>query len=127
MVTDLVACLGGMAILVVAADHFVLGSARLARALSMSPVVIGAVVLGFGTSAPEMLVSAIAASRGNLALGVGNVVGSNVANLSLVAAVAALLTRMPIAPSVFRREALLSVVAAVAFALVVTGGYRLAP
>ncbi|MDP6481409.1 MAG: trypsin-like peptidase domain-containing protein [Acidimicrobiales bacterium] len=123
MITDLVACLAGMAVLVVAADHFVLGSARLARALSMSPIVIGAVVLGFGTSAPEMLVSAIAANRGNLALGVGNVVGSNVANLSLVAAVAALLTRMPIAPSVFRREALLSVIAAVAFALVVTGGY----
>ena len=60
MITDLVACLAGMAVLVVAADHFVLGSARLARSLSMSPIVIGAVVLGFGTSAPEMLVSAIA-------------------------------------------------------------------
>jgi cation:H+ antiporter len=88
----------------------------------MSSVVIGAIVLGFGTSAPELVVSTIAALRGNAALGVGNIVGSNVANLSLVLGVAALVTPIALSSSVIRRQAPLSIAAVIAFAAAVSDG-----
>ena len=84
MLIAILSLLIGLFILVKAGDVFVDGAVQLARSLKMSSVVIGAIVLGFGTSAPELVVSTIAASQGNPALGVGNIVGSNVANLSLI-------------------------------------------
>lgn len=122
MFVDLLAVALGLALLVYAADHFVLGAARLGTIVRLPPVVIGAVVMGFGTSAPELVVSGIAAGRGDLDLGVGNVVGSNVANLSLVLATAALLTRLTIDSAVLKREAPLSVLATAGFSLVVMDG-----
>jgi cation:H+ antiporter len=119
---DVLVLVVGLVVLVYGADAFVLGSARLAESISMPRVVIGAVVMGFGTSAPELLVSTIAAGRGNLDLGVGNVVGSNVANLSLVLGTAALVASMTIRPSILRREIPLSVGATIAFAVVIADG-----
>ena len=87
MILNLLALAAGLAALVFAADHFVLGASRVAGALNMPSVVIGAVVIGFGTSLPEMVVSIVAAGGGDRDLGVGNIVGSNVANLGLVLAV----------------------------------------
>jgi len=112
----------GLFVLVRAGDVFVEGAAQLARSLKMSSVVIGAIVLGFGTSAPELVVSTIAALRGNAALGVGNIVGSNVANLSLVLGVAALVTPIALSSSVIRRQAPLSIAAVIAFAAAVSDG-----
>lgn len=112
----------GIALLTRAADEFVEGAANVAGVLRISPVVIGAVIVGFGTSAPEMLVSGIAASDGNLDLGVGNVVGSNVANLTLVLGAAALIVPLFVSPSVLAREAPLSLLAVLLFAFFTTGG-----
>ena len=70
----------------------------------MPSVVIGAVVIGFGTSLPEMVVSIVAAGGGDRDLGVGNIVGSNVANLGLVLGVAALIATMTISTTTLRRE-----------------------
>ncbi|MBT5138687.1 MAG: sodium:calcium antiporter, partial [Acidimicrobiaceae bacterium] len=64
----------GLGVLTFAADHFVIGAARLAVHHHVSPVVVGAVVVGFGTSAPEMVVSGIAASQGQLDIGVGHII-----------------------------------------------------
>jgi cation:H+ antiporter len=75
---------GGLIALTLAADRFVLSAGRLSRALGLSPILIGALVIGLGTSAPEMLVSGLAAGRGEIDIAVGNVIGSNTANLSLV-------------------------------------------
>ncbi len=122
MIFAILAVVAGLVLLTFAADQFVLGGARLATSLNMSPIVIGAVVLGFGTSAPELLVSGIAASRGELALGVGNVVGSNVANLSLVLGAAALISPLPLPAKAIGREAPLAFVAAGLFAVLVQGG-----
>jgi len=122
MIVDLVMFVVGLAMLVYAADHFVLGAARVATIVRLPPIVIGAVVMGFGTSAPELVVSTIAAGQGDLALGVGNVIGSNVANLSLVLATAALVTRMNVGRGALRKEAPLSIAATFAFALVVSDG-----
>ncbi len=112
----------GLVILVWSADQFVLGSARLARIIDLPPIVIGAVVMGFGTSAPEMIVSGIAAAGGDRELGIGNVIGSNVANLSLVLGTAAFITTMAIPKVVFRREGPLSIGSAALFAVFVADG-----
>ncbi len=122
MIIDLALLVGGLVLLVVSADQFVLGASRVAQLFSLSPLVVGAVVIGFGTSAPELVVSVTAAAGGDLALGAGNVVGSNVANLSLVLAAAAMTTRLAIAPGILRREAPVSVVATCLFAVVVIDG-----
>ena len=122
MLLAAISLLIGLFVLVRAGDVFVEGAAQLARSLKMSSVVIGAIVLGFGTSAPELVVSTIAALRGNAALGVGNIVGSNVANLSLVLGVAALVTPIALSSSVIRRQAPLSIAAVIAFAAAVSDG-----
>jgi cation:H+ antiporter len=112
----------GLAVLTFASDQFVVGAARVARSLRLSPIVIGAVVIGFGTSAPEMLVSGIAGAQGSLDIGVGNIIGSNVANLSLVLGVAALITPIAVRSPVLKREAPIALLATIAFAIVVQGG-----
>jgi cation:H+ antiporter len=94
----------GLVLLAKAADQFVLGAARIALVLRISAVVVGAVVVGFGTSAPEMLVSGVAAFQGDPEVGIGNVVGSNVANLTLVLGAAVLIIPIGIAGSVLRKE-----------------------
>ena len=112
----------GLILLTKAADVFVDGAVQLASAANVSPVVVGAVVVGFGTSAPELLVSGIAAAKGNIDLGVGNVVGSNVANISLVLATAALIVPILVTRSVLSREAPVSLMMVVLFAYCTIGG-----
>jgi cation:H+ antiporter len=118
----LLAVVGGLVLLTFSADQFVIGAARLSVALRVSAVLVGAVVIGFGTSAPEMLVSALSAGQGELDIAVGNIIGSNVANLSLVLGVAALIAPMHIASTTLRREAPLSAASVIIVALVVQGG-----
>ena len=111
----------GLVVLSLAADQFVRGAARLAVVLRMAPIVVGAVVVGFGTSAPEMLVSGVAAANGRLDIGVGNIIGSNVANISLVLGAASFVAVVPVSSSVVRRDAVVSVAAVAIFALLVQG------
>ena len=112
----------GLAVLVKAADVFVDGAAALSARLDVAPVLVGAVVIGLGTSVPELLISTFAALGGDAELGVGNIVGSNIANLSLVLGVAALLTPVAVTSSTLRREAPVSLAAVVAFGIVVAIG-----
>ena len=94
----------GFGLLVVASDRFVSGASRLALRLEIPAIVVGAVVIGFGTSLPEMLTSALAAADGAREIALGSVVGSNLANLTLVVGVVALLARPAITSRVLRRE-----------------------
>ncbi len=121
MLLGLVFALAGLAVLAVAADHFVRGAARIAVEKRVSPVVIGAVLIGFGTSAPEMVVSGLAAGRGDLDIGVGNIVGSNVANISLVLAAAATVAVVPVSSSTVKREVPISLASVIVFALLIQG------
>ena len=121
MLLGLVFSIVGLAVLSLAADQFVRGAARLAVVLRLAPIVVGAVVVGFGTSAPEMLVSGLAAANGRLDIGVGNIIGSNVANISLVLGAASFVAAVPVSSSVVRRDAAVSVAAVGAFALLVQG------
>ncbi len=114
---------GGLALLAWAADQFVIGAARLARRLQVPAVVVGVVVVGFGTSLPEALVSALAAGRGEVAVAVGNIVGSNIANLSLLLGVGALITPLVVGSEVVRREIPLVIGATAALAVAVQGSF----
>ncbi len=97
----------GLVMLTVAADRFVVAAARLSRLWGLSPVLIGALVLGMGTSAPELLVGILAATQGRLDLAVGSVVGSNVANVTLVLGVITLAAPLRGHVRTLRREGLL--------------------
>ena len=111
---------GGLAVLMVAADRFVLGASDLATRMNVPPIVIGAVVLGFGTSAPEMVVSTVAAAQHEIDLGLGNIVGSNVANLTLVLGVAALIRPIDL-PFGTKRRALVCLLSVGLFGWLVQG------
>jgi len=82
----------------------VLGAAALARNLGVSPLVIGLTIVGFGTSAPEMLVSSMASFSGNPGLGIGNAIGSNITNVALVLGVTSLLRPLRVHSKILRRE-----------------------
>lgn len=122
MLLSIVGIVVGLAVLAFAADQFVLGAARVAARLRISTVVIGAVVVGFGTSAPEMVVSALASAQGSLDIALGNIIGSNIANLSLVLGAATMVVPIVVGSPTIRREVPLSLAAAVALAVVVQGG-----
>jgi cation:H+ antiporter len=119
---DITSVAVGLLVLAWASDRFVVSAARLATALRVSPLIIGTVLVGFGTSAPELLVSSIAAGQGEIEIGIGNVVGSNLANLTLVLGGAALVAPAEVVPGVLRREAPISLAAVLLFALVVQDG-----
>lgn len=122
MLVAALALVAGLALLWKAADAFVLGAARASLMLRLSPVVVGALVLGFGTSAPELLVSALAAGQGSTDIAVGNIVGSNVSNVTLVAGSAALIAgRLAVASTTLRREAPLATLGVLAYAAAIQG------
>lgn len=98
------AVIGGFALLVWGADRFVHGAAATARNLGVSPLIIGLTIVGIGTSAPEILISIIAAYEGNPALAVGNALGSNIANVALVLGVTALVFPLLVKSETLRRE-----------------------
>ena len=118
----IVEVLFGVVLLAKAADAFVEGAGNIAGSLRISPIVIGAILIGFGTSLPELLVSGLAATDGNVDLGVGNIVGSNVANLTLVLGAAALIVPVIATRSVLGREAPLSLLAVLLFAFFTMDG-----
>ena len=112
----------GLAGLVFSADQFVRGSASVAKIYRISPVLIGAVLLGFGTSLPESLVSITAAATGDLDIAAGNIIGSNVANLGLVMAYAVMITQVKVSKTVFSQEGVMTLCATVALTIVLAGG-----
>jgi cation:H+ antiporter len=115
----------GLALLTYSADRFVDGAVALSKRLQVSAVLIGAVVIGLGTSVPEMLVSVLAAADDNAALGVGNIVGSNIANLSLVLGVSALVLPLAVSRGTIWREAPLSFAAVALFGYLLHDGLTL--
>ncbi|RUO77107.1 calcium/sodium antiporter [Idiomarina seosinensis] len=104
MTLSIVAIITGLAVLVWSADRFVEGSAAVARHLGMPPLIIGMVIIGFGTSAPEMVVSALASLEGSPALALGNAYGSNITNIALVLGLTAVLAPITVQSGVIRRE-----------------------
>ncbi|MDH5360227.1 MAG: calcium/sodium antiporter [Gammaproteobacteria bacterium] len=104
MLLAYLAVLAGFAFLVWGADRFVIGASATARNLGIPPLIIGLTIVGFATSAPEMLVSGMAAWGGNTSMGIGNAVGSNITNIALVLGITALVKPMTVHSSVLQRE-----------------------
>ena len=94
----------GLVVLVWSADRFVEGSASAAGHYGMPPLLIGMVIVGFGTSAPEMVVSALASLQGNPGIALGNAYGSNITNIALVLGLAALIAPITVHSQVLRKE-----------------------
>ncbi len=95
---------GGFIVLLWGADRFVMGGAASARCLGVSPMIIGLTIIGFGTSAPEILVSIIAALDGVPNLAIGNALGSNITNIALVIGVTAMVTPLLVKSEILKRE-----------------------
>jgi cation:H+ antiporter len=104
MLLAILALVCGLALLVWSADRFVDGAASAANYGGMPPLLIGMLVVGFGTSAPEMVVSAMAAADGNPALALGNAYGSNITNIALIIGLVALLSPINVHSQVLKKE-----------------------
>lgn len=104
VVAPYAALVAGLVLLVWSADRFVEGSAATARHFGMPPLLIGMVIVGFGTSAPEMAVSALAAWQGNPGIALGNAYGSNICNIALILGVTALISPIAVHSQVLRKE-----------------------
>ena len=104
MLLALTAVVFGLVLLVWSADRFVSASATTAQYFSVPPLLIGMIIVGFGTSAPEMVVSAFAAWEGNAGIALGNAYGSNIVNIGLILGLTALIHPITVHSNVLRKE-----------------------
>jgi len=104
MLGNILEVIAGLLLLIWGADRFVHGAAATARNLGVAPLLIGLTVVAFATSAPEILVSAVAALRGEPGIAIGNAIGSNIANIGLVLGAVALISPIELTSATLRRE-----------------------
>ena len=124
MLTAIIQLVAGFLLLVWGADRLVAGASALARNLGVSPLVIGLTIIGFGTSAPELVVSAVATLKGNSGLAVGNAIGSNIANMGLVLGVTAMIYPLRLESTALKREyPMLLLIMLVCFLMALDGIY----
>ncbi|SEQ50657.1 calcium/sodium antiporter [Basfia succiniciproducens] len=98
------AIIGGLILLIWSADRFVDGATATARAFGMPQLLIGIVIIGFGTSAPEMIVSALSALNGNPGIALGNAYGSNITNIALILGLTALISPLAVNSQALKQE-----------------------
>jgi cation:H+ antiporter len=103
-IIDIVLFIGGFVLLIYGADFLVRGASRLAARMKVSPVVIGLTVVAFGTSLPELVISLVATADGESSIALGNIVGSNIANLGLILGIAAAISTVQVDRYMMRRE-----------------------
>ncbi|WP_137167532.1 calcium/sodium antiporter [Salinimonas lutimaris] len=104
MILATVAILVGLPVLLWSAGKFVDGASGVARHFGVSPLIIGMIIIGFGTSAPEIIVSVFASVQGNSGIALGNAFGSNIANIGLVLGLTALFSPIAVRSEIIRRE-----------------------
>ncbi|MEE9326039.1 MAG: calcium/sodium antiporter [Cocleimonas sp.] len=104
LISYIAAILIGLALLIWSADRFIDGASSIARTMGISPLIIGMLIIGLGTSAPEMLVSGAAALQGNPGLGIGNAIGSNITNITMVLGITAIFFVLPVHSSLLKKE-----------------------
>jgi cation:H+ antiporter len=105
MTLAILSILGGLVLLALGAEGLVRGSSSIALRMGVTPLVVGLTIVAFGTGSPEMIVSLQAALAGSSDLALGNIVGSNIANLALILGVAALARPLHVRSALLRREA----------------------
>ncbi|MED5512041.1 MULTISPECIES: calcium/sodium antiporter [unclassified Pseudoalteromonas] len=122
MTLFILAILVGFVLLIWSADRFVDGAAVSAKYAGIPSLLIGMIVVGFGTSAPEMLVSAMAAADGSPELALGNALGSNIVNIGLILGITALIAPIAVHSNIVKKELPLLLVVSVLFALLIFDG-----
>lgn len=110
----------GFALLIKGADFFVEGASKIAQALHVSPLLIGLTIVAFGTSSPEATVSIVAALEENAGVAIGNVVGSNIFNITLVVGITAILNPMTVQDETIRKEIPFTLLASTAFLVLIS-------
>ena len=110
-IINIFAIIAGFAALIWSADRFIFGAAAAARNMNISPLIIGLTIVGFGTSAPEMLVASFASLDGSPAMAIGNAIGSNITNIALVLGAAALIIPLNVQSRILKKELPLLIVA----------------
>ncbi|MBE8189540.1 MAG: hypothetical protein HAW58_01410 [Candidatus Thioglobus sp.] len=104
MLLPIIALLSGFALLIWSADEFTENGAKIANIFKISPLIIGLLIFGFGTSAPEILVSGLAAWEGNTGLAIGNAIGSNIFNIALVLGISAIISPIEVDKNILKKE-----------------------
>lgn len=104
MLIDSLAIIVGLILLIWSADRFIVGAASTARNFDVPPLIIGLTIVGFGTSAPEMMVAGFAAYDGSPSLAIGNALGSNITNITLVLGVAAIIAPLEVQSRIVKKE-----------------------
>ncbi|MFV8830083.1 calcium/sodium antiporter [Alkalihalobacterium sp. APHAB7] len=117
---EYIGLLVGFALLIKGADLFVKGSSNIAKALRVSPLLIGLTIVAFGTSSPEATVSVLAAIEGNAGVAIGNVVGSNIFNITLVVGLTALITPLRVESSTIQKEIPFTLLASVVLLVLIS-------
>lgn len=124
MLMAIIQLVAGFLLLVWGADRLVAGASATARNMGVSPLIIGLTIIGFGTSAPELVVSAVATLKGNSGLAVGNAIGSNIANMGLVLGLTALVYPLRMESTALKREyPMLLLVMLICFLMALDGIY----
>jgi cation:H+ antiporter len=119
----IIALLSGFALLIWSADKFTENGAKIANIFNVSPLIIGLLIFGFGTSAPEMLVSGLAAMNGNTGLSIGNAIGSNNFNIALVLGISAIIAPIKVDKGILKKEWVFLMVATLFAGFVLWDGY----
>lgn len=116
--SDIGLLLGGLALLVLGGELLVRGAVAVAERLGMSPLLIGLTLVGFGTSMPELVTSVQAAMAGSPGIAVGNIVGSNIANILLILGLSAVITPVAVQSNALRRDGVVVVLTALLFSII---------
>lgn len=114
MVVSILCLLGGLVLILLGANYLTDGASALARKMGVSDLMVGLTVVAFGTSMPEFVISLVSAIDGSAELAIGNVVGSNIANILLIGGLTALVHPIPVEKSVMTREIPMVVIASIA-------------
>jgi cation:H+ antiporter len=122
MSTDIIYLVGGLVALAAGGELLVRGAVAVAERLGMSPLLIGLTLVGFGTSTPELVTSVQAALAGSPGIAIGNIVGSNIANILLILGLAAVITPVAVSSLALRRDGLVMMAAAAVFTVIAWGG-----
>jgi len=118
----ILALLSGFVLLIWSADEFTENGAKIANIFKVSPLIIGLLIFGFGTSAPEMLVSGLAAMNGNTGLSIGNAIGSNIFNIALVLGISAIIVPIKVHEDILKKEWVFLMVATLCAGLLLWDG-----
>lgn len=118
----IISLLAGLVLLLIGGELMVRGAVATAERLRVSPLIIGVTLVGFGTSAPELFTCIDAALKGSPGIAIGNIIGSNIANVLLILAIGALLSPVICSPDAFKRDGLMIALSAMACAAVVIFG-----